>query len=77
MANYHWYVGVRPDKQRVVLLEFWPPTPETHSDRYNEVIGPFRTRKGAEYMAQHGANNPHLQTVADAERIVKAERLHS
>ena len=36
---------------------------------YGYVIGPFRTRRGAEFMRDHGTNNPHCQSVADAERI--------
>lgn len=40
---------------------------------FSLVTGPFRTARGAYYMAQYGENNPHCQTVAQAERL--AERL--
>lgn len=36
------------------------------------VVGPFRTRRGAQFMADHGRNNPHCLTVGDAERLAKA-----
>jgi hypothetical protein len=45
------------------------PTTETHGHVYAAVIGPFRTKRGAEYMLAHGENNPHCLTVADAERL--------
>ena len=48
------------------------PTRETHGDKYCFAIGPFRTLRAAEFFAQYGKGNPHLQTVEDAERIVKA-----
>jgi len=50
------------------------PTAETHGDRYLYVVGPFRTVAGAEYMARYGANNPHCQTVAEAERAAARMR---
>ena len=45
------------------------PTPSTHGHLYSAVIGPFRTKRGALVMARYGRNNPHLQTVADAEKL--------
>jgi hypothetical protein len=42
---------------------------EAKTPQYKAVIGPFRTMRAARFMAEHGANNPHLVTVADAERI--------
>jgi len=39
---------------------------------YNVAIGPFKTRRAAEYMASPaGINNPHCRSVADAERLSK------
>lgn len=46
------------------------PTKETHP-QYGAVIGPFRTRAGAEFCARFGFGNPHVQCVADAERLAK------
>lgn len=45
------------------------PTTESHGHLYDAVIGPFKTLSGARFMRYHGWNNPHCQTVADAERI--------
>lgn len=47
------------------------PTTKSHGKEYGAVIGPFRTMRGAKFMALYGHNNPHLQTVSDAERIAK------
>lgn len=44
------------------------PTEASHP-RYVACIGPFTTRRGAEFMLRHGQNNPHCQTVADAELL--------
>lgn len=33
------------------------------------VIGPFRTARAAYFMAEHGENNIHCQTVCDAEKL--------
>lgn len=49
------------------------PVRETHGDKYLAVIGPFRTVRGAKFMAEHGKGNPHLQHVNDAERIAKQD----
>ena len=71
MASKH-YVGIRVDSgQREVFKHHAIPTQHSHGHLYVMVIGPFRTLRGAEYMAAHGANNPHLQTVRDAERAAK------
>ena len=53
----------------VVFRSERTPTSETHGDKYKCVIGPFMTRRGAEFMRDHGYLNPHCQTVADAERL--------
>ena len=45
------------------------PTRESTGLRYAAVIGPFRTMRGAEFMRDHGAGNPHCQSVRDAERL--------
>jgi hypothetical protein len=48
------------------------PTDETFGRLYSYCIGPFRTMRGAKFMAEHGSNNPHCQTVSQAERLAKA-----
>ncbi len=48
------------------------PTPKSHGHVYRYVIGPFRTLAAARLMAKYGGHgNPHLQTVSDAEKLVK------
>ena len=71
-----WYVGYKVwrggETRREAFKSKTEPTQETHGIQYNAVWGPFRTRRGAEFGASWRAvNNPHVQTVADAERIAK------
>ena len=62
------YVGIKTNL-REVFRASRTPTHETHGKRYGAVIGPFRTKRAAEFMAKYGQGNPHLQIVADAERV--------
>lgn len=64
------YVGCKAGT-REVFLSANEPTQESHGKRFAAVIGPFRTLRAAEFMRDNGAGNPHCQTVADAERIVR------
>jgi hypothetical protein len=66
------YVGCN-QTHRITFRSAENPTTETHGHLYNAVIGPFRTMRGARWMATYGANNPHCQTVADAERLATAK----
>lgn len=71
IARKRYFVGIRPNSTRAVFyMAVVEPTKEM-CPQYNAVIGPFRTKRGAEFMRDHGANNPHVQTVQDAERIAK------
>lgn len=66
------YVGIRVDSgefERFAWSDI--PTQETHGHIYSAVIGPFRTARGAKFMALYGRGNPHLQTVANAECVAK------
>lgn len=66
----HIYVGITLESgNRRVFTCSHAPTELSHGQLYAATIGPFRTMRGARFMAEHGRNNPHLQTVADAERI--------
>ena len=47
------------------------PTKESHGHLYRFVIGPFITKRGASFMANYGKGNPHLQIVAECEKIAK------
>lgn len=64
------WVGLKPGK-RTVFRFHSTPTQKSHGEVYNAVIGPFRTVRGAYFMANYGAGNPHCQTVAGAERLAK------
>ena len=67
------YVGVSGspgDRQREVFTSSHTPTQRSHSE-YRYVIGPFRSSRGAHFMAEYGGGNPHLQTAGDAERLAK------
>jgi len=75
MPKRPWiYVGLLKDKlEREVFTTFLRPIQETHGHLYCAVIGPFRTKRGATFMALYGSGNPHLQCVRDAERLAKNE----
>ena len=62
-----WYVGIKGNT-RMNFRSERKPTQATHGDRYDAVVGPFRTKRAA-FWAVSQFNNPHFQTVADAERI--------
>jgi hypothetical protein len=69
-ASGRYYVGVRGG-QRHVFRSAATPTENSHGELYGAVIGPFRSARGAHFMAKSGGGNPHVQTVSDAERIAK------
>lgn len=69
-----WYVGISDlGVKRETFTSYSEPTEKSHGHKYAAVIGPFRTKRGAEYMAKYGRNNPHLQHVDDAERLAAKE----
>lgn len=64
------YVGSRrSDSKYVFFRSESVPTEASHGETYRYVIGPFRTVRGARFMAEYGKGNPHVQTVDDCERI--------
>lgn len=65
------YVGCKVGQPRKVFRAKEKPTFDSHGHLYNAVIGPFRTKAAAVFMAEHGGGNPHCLCVADAERIVR------
>jgi uncharacterized protein YdcH (DUF465 family) len=66
------YLGLNAKKNsREIFSHDKTPTHESHGHKYNAVIGPFKTRRGAEFMRDYGRNNPHVRNVEDAERIAK------
>lgn len=64
------YVGITKDNRYEVFKSGVEPTEQT-TPKYVACIGAFKTMRGAKFMAEHGKGNPHLQCVADAERIAK------
>ena len=66
-----FYVGCKYPNPREVFKSESLPLYSTHGDRYSACIGPFRTKRGAEFMAKYRESNPHLCHVNDAERIAK------
>lgn len=68
------YVGhVKGTMQGDVFRSETTPTRETHGQKYLAVVGPFRTRRAADWLADpvKGRFNPHCRCVADAERLAK------
>lgn len=47
------------------------PTEKEFGERFGAVVGPFRTKRGAEFFAAHSLGNPHISCVDDAERIAR------
>lgn len=76
MSRAHFYVGYRNYDNHKYSKHLFKsaetPTGETHGDLYFAVLGPFRTKLGAVCDILYADNgNPHIQCVADAERIAK------
>jgi hypothetical protein len=62
------WVGVKGNA-RTVFRHTGEPTAET-CPQFTCAVGPFRTKRGAEYLAKRGGNgNPHCQSVREAERL--------
>lgn len=71
--NYYLgkYVENHPEYPgKIVFSTYRIPNYETHPE-FSHIVGPFITKRAAEYMRSFGENNPHLQTVADAEYLSK------
>lgn len=67
-----YYLGLNSQTNtRELFAAQAPPTEATHGDKYKAVVGPFKTKRGAALVRDHGQNNPHVQTVNDAERLSK------
>jgi hypothetical protein len=62
------FVGVTPKRDEVFKCDFIPNF-YTHENKYNVIIGPFRTLMGAKFMVHFGRGNPHCRTVSEAEKV--------
>jgi len=69
MKSKRLYVAAPIGGDAYEVIRTSEPTELFWGNRYALLIGPFRTRAGADFMAQYGRNNPHCQTVAQAERL--------
>jgi hypothetical protein len=68
MKRAKFHVGARnEDGKKEVFKSVETPTRMSHGHLYGYSIGPFKTKRGAEYMR----DNPMCQTVGDAERKAK------
>lgn len=72
-ARFRYYVGITPSCRYEVFRANVIPTQLDYGLTYRAIIGPFRTKRGARYMAAYGRGNPHLQHVDDAERFAALE----
>lgn len=70
-----YYVGLAGNA-RFLFRSATAPTEATHGAQFNAVIGPFQTKRGAEFMRAYGRGNPHCQCVADAERLARIHWPH-
>ncbi len=68
------YVGLIAGQKSVIFRSKKTPTRDTHGDKYNAVIGPFRTKPGAVFMRDFGPGNPHCRWVADAEKLARIKK---
>jgi hypothetical protein len=68
------YVGHKRDGSMEIFKSSSTPTEDSHGDKYFASTGPFYTMAGAKFMRDHGKNNPHVQCVADAERLARLEK---
>ena len=66
-----YYVGTLKNGESETFLSDIEPTEKSHGKKYKFIVGPFRTKNGAIIMAKYGKGNPHLQHVADAEKMAK------
>jgi hypothetical protein len=71
MKTRRIFLGIKADGTRETFRAADVPTFETHGERYRYAVGPFRTARGARFMRDHGAGNPHCRCVADAERLAR------
>ncbi len=69
-----YHLGIKEGNVRELFKSASTPTQESHGSKYLCTIGPFKTRRGAIFMRDHGRNNPHCQTVSQAERIAAGQK---
>lgn len=71
MSRPKFYIGWNGRAYDILKLAV-EPSHATHGTKYSHFVGPFATRRGAEFMARpEQRNNPHVQTSDDADRIAR------
>jgi hypothetical protein len=73
MSGKKQYIGVSADKPHTRFTSDKEPTRESHGDEHAAVIGPFKTKRGAEWAEKHGKGNPHFTGVHAAEQFAHEE----
>jgi len=66
-----YYLGRRPQVDWFLFASPVTPTQETHRYLYTCVQGPFRNRLAARWFNRYDWGNPHIRTVADADRLAQ------
>lgn len=64
-----WYIGVNSNLKHKAFRAANTPSFQSHGSQYTYVIGPFKTKRAANWVEKYGKNNPHFQHVDDAERL--------
>lgn len=68
-----YYVGLKQFNKTEVFRSAIEPTQESHGEFYNAIIGPFRTKAGAYFMANN-AFTSYCQTVSNAEELAQIDK---
>jgi len=67
-----WYIGMVYETLKYHAFNSLPyPSRETMGNEYLYVVGPFKTKRAAKWAEKYAYDNPHFNTVEDAERISK------
>ena len=72
-----YYVGYSVGNSMFTFSMGASPTVENVGQYAKAVIGPFRTLRGAAFMRDCRASNPHCRTVSEAEAIAKQLSYHA
>jgi hypothetical protein len=65
-----FYVGLPYGQGKLEVFKSVVTPTKANTPHFMAVIGPFRTKRGANYMAEN-RHNPCCQCVSDAERLAK------
>jgi len=71
-SKHRWYVGIN-GSLRVGIRIRNSTFAQAYAEKYAALVGPFRTKRAAVWFVEHPQTT--LQTVAEIEAAVNAERL--